>query len=585
MTPGFLPTPDQNVWQWAEKHVDFSRAANYDTPLKGPYDPDFLPYWKPVAEWITDNSVKEIIVLKSSRAGASENLLLNAIRYAVGCRPQPTLYVTGDQASAERMMHNRIKRSMSCADSTRKAYRAARATEHEIQFPGMDFRVTWPKSKQAFKQDGWALILCDELSTWPEWSMSMARRRTSSYPFAHIVAISSPDPNQRRGSEDDPIFAEYEQGDQCKWMMPDPGAKGERFVFEMGTPSSAWGVKWDPAAKREDETWDYDLVERTAHYITPGGHRIEESDRMNYVRKGELVPTNPNAKKGVRSVHINALYTPFSDCTFGAVATAFLKAKAAGPIHLRSWVYEYMAEKWQDDVPDFIKDEEIYACERHYERGESFTTAPDLAEEYQGDEVARVLTVDVQKDHVWWLVSEIASISGDVGIIDFGRAEIKVGDKWDKLAEVSERYAPAQAFIDAGYAGRRLEVWDVCASSPTESVIPCIGRANIRKPVESSWIDPYEGARFSRRAYKGGKIRELQWNPDEFKPKAQDSLVGVGSLRAHLFKDPPRELIKQLIAEEFVGGKWQLRRGHRENHLWDCLVMAFMASWYWRNQT
>jgi phage terminase large subunit GpA-like protein len=278
-----------------------------------------MPYWKRPVEWLTDTAVKEIVCLKCTRAGGSENVFLNAIRFFVANKPQPIMYLTGDQLTAERFMEKRVKRSMRCASETAKQYRRAQATQHDIAFPNMDFRVAWPKAKQAFKQDGWGVILFDELSMAPDGAQEQARRRVDSYPFPHIVWLSSMDPLNGRPSEEDPILIEYEDSDRCVWMMPDPKT-GNPFQFTHG------GLKWSPDAKEGDQ-WNLKEVERTAYYETPDGTRIDEADRLHVMRSGDWVPTNPKPTPKKRGVKVVAPMVPFADAgSFGALAKEFLTA-------------------------------------------------------------------------------------------------------------------------------------------------------------------------------------------------------------------------------------------------------------------
>ena len=126
----YSPPPTLNPWQWAEANVDYSRARSYDTEWKGVYSADYMPYWKEPVEAAVDPDVREVWVLKCSRAGGSENLLLNLLRYGVACDPQPTLYLGGKIESVERFAQERIVRGMKLADSTDEAMREARVTEH-----------------------------------------------------------------------------------------------------------------------------------------------------------------------------------------------------------------------------------------------------------------------------------------------------------------------------------------------------------------------------------------------------------------------------------------------------------------------
>lgn len=553
------PPPALNVWQWAAANLDFSRAMNYDTPIHGPFDPDYMPYWKEPAECLTRNDIREIAILKATRAGGSENILLNAVRYAVAMRPQPVLYVTSDQISAERFMDRRIKRSMRCADATAKEYRNAQATQHDVAFPSMDLRATWPRAKQAFKQDGWALVLCDEVSTWPEYSADMARRRTDSYPFPHIVFLSSPDPAQRRASDDDPIFVEYRRGDQRKWMMPDPA--GGEFCWTMGKRGEA-GVQWDDKARRDDGTWDYDKVEATAWYQTPGGARIENAARVSTTRAGHWVATNPSAPSWCRSYHVNSFMVPFAAGDFGKIAAAFLKAKAAGPMALRGFVYEYLAEPWTQDV-ERIQDDSITRRVAEYLKGQSYF---DLHADYKDVLRGRIMTVDVQKDHFWYLVREWAA-GGKSCLVEWGTA-----GEWDQLDEIATRHKAEAVIVDSGYGERTTEVYDECMR---RRLCPAKGDDRTTQP-DLPWrrsdINPYEGTRMSKH---GAKLGLLLWHTDTFK------LMLLARIRGDapgwfVYRGIERDYRLQVTAEERTPEGWVKRR--RDNHLLDCEAMQVAAA-------
>jgi phage terminase large subunit GpA-like protein len=559
LTPGFIPTPPLNVWQWARDNVDFGIVPNYDTPLHQQYDPDYLPFWKEPAECITDPSVKEIIALKSARAGGTENILLNPIRYSVAVRPQPTLYVTGDQLSAESMMEERIKRGLKASSVTRKKLNDASATQHRIMFPDMDLFITWPKAKQAFKQRGYGLVLCDELSVWPEYSADMARKRTASYPFAHIVMISSPDPQAKRGSDDDPIFVEYRRGDCRKWECPD--GRGGWFVFEMGS-DNPHGLKWDQSAKREDGSWDLDKVRRSAHYATPSGAVITEADRMAVVRGGRWTPTNHGAPEFVRSYHVTAFMTPFD--SFGGIAVAFLKATAAGPMALRTFVYEYLAEPWYGEKTTI----ELNSVEQRkggYTSGQRLVTVP--AYDYLSKKkAATFLTIDVQKNKLYCLVREWFD-GGDSALIEWQELT-----EWKDVAMIAAKHNCARAFIDASYAERRNEVLEQCIYGNLKGGVPMFGRDSLREAYKVDKRDPFEGTAKQGRS----RIPMVTFNPDQIKHLVQRLTTGEDPHQWLLPNNIDGDYINQITSEECIDGAWIAKR--RDNHLWDCEVMNLVAA-------
>jgi hypothetical protein len=555
------PRERLNVWQWAKKHVDYSRIPNYDTPFHGQYDPDFIPMWKEPAEALTDLSVREVAVVKSTRMGGSENAVLNPISFCISEKPQPILYLTGDQMSAERFLEKRVKRRLRASKRTAEALRDAQATQHDISFRTMDFRVSWPRSRHAFKQDGWAMVLCDETSIWPEYATDMARRRVDSYPFPHILFISSPDPMQKRNSDQDPIFMEWERGDKREWMCPDPA--GGEFVFRMGG-KDADGLRWDPEAKREDGTWDLEKVKKSAHYVTPGGAVILNEDRMKVARAGRWVPTaTESAVPGCRSYRLNAFLSPFSAGDFGAIAVAFLKAK--GSVNgLRAFVYEYLAEKHYEKK-ESVNDDELMSRCRDYVMAVP-TAAPFMGKDREG---SVFITVDVQKGHMWYVIREWWG-SGDSALLDWGYAV-----EWQQIEELANKYKAVRVLPDCGYEERAIEVYEYAIEA---KALPLRGSPSLKyMPVKENVVNPWEGKRGTGEDDR--KIATYLFNADMFKQHLAVLMGGNARQAWAIPKDTPMAYFKQANSEERVDGEWKKKKGHPDNHIADCETMQVVGAY------
>jgi len=555
--------PKRLVWEWARDNVDYSLAQNYETPMHGPYDPDFMPYWKEPVEGMTDPDIREIWVVKASRAGGSENLLLNSIRYAVAVDPQSVLYISGDQKSVERFMDKRIKLGLRCAVGTAEKLKRARSLEHEIYFEDMDLITTWPKNKMAFKQTGYKMILGDEVSTWPEFSADMMRKRTDTYSFSHICCLSSPDPQQKRSSLNDPIFVEFEQTDQRYWFMPDP-VTGKSFKFKMGAPDTTFGLKWDIKAKNANGEWNLDMVRASAHYVTPDGTVIKNEDRLDVVATGAWVATAPTTNSERRGYHLNAFYSPFKNGDFGTIAAAFLDAQAKSKFHLKVFIMEYLAEPWVDER-EYTRDEELHERCAEYAKGTQVTQHEKYKKFYIKKTSAVIVSADVQKLHLWGLAREWID-GGDSGLVDF-----KSFVAWEDFEEFNSQHKARRVFIDSAYYKRRMEVYEFCL---TYNAIPTVGSESISLPYKKSVIDPFEG-KTGQGQYS---IALYMYNTDIFKTLLMDLIRGESEKTWMLYDRIERDYVKQTSSEERVDGKWQLKRGHRQNHLWDCEVIQLLGA-------
>ncbi len=533
----------------------------YDTPIHGPYDPDYMPFWKEPQEAIQADDVREIVVLKNSRAGYSENMCLVPLRWIFAQAPARCMYLTGDQVSGERFMQERIKRGMRASAETAAAMRGARETEHEIQTDAMDFRVSWPRAKQAFKQDGWEIIFCDEVDTWPEWSADMARKRCDTYPFHTLVFGSSIDPARRGALEKSPILALYGQTDRREWRMPDP-ATGEAFAFRLGGPDTPDGIKWAPDCRREDETWDLERVRATAHYVTPSGTRIDEADRMAVVRAGAWQPTAVGSP-GRRGYRVTQLMVPFGSGAFGEIAAAFLGAKQRGNMALRTYFAEYWADVYVAERDD--ADEGALAHrERDYAPGSAMFGVPESETEDQRAQFV-ILTADVHRDWFQWVARQWRE-PGESALISHGKAT-----SFEEIEAAADRHNAYRVFMDNHYAGRRMEVLDYCAE---RGAIALLGDDKLAMPYRMQEVDPYEGKRGAGRT----TVKQYTWNTHEFRGRLLAAIRGETPQLWAVYRGIERDYVRQVTSTELRDGVWLTKPGQSQDHIFDCEVMQFVAA-------
>jgi len=559
--------PDtRSVWKWAADEVDFSRCATYETELKTKYSPDYLPYFKEVQEAITNRDVSEVWVLKNSRAGATENCILNSIRWAVSRGGYHILFVSGNEDGAIDFFEKRIKDGLRLAkESRRKLAAATRNDRTRVYFPDGNLTVTWPRNRMAFKASGYNLIFADEVSVWSEYATDMLRKRGDNWAFSKIIGVSSPDPGQKRGSDDDPIFVEHASGDKREWRCKSPKS-GKEFVFKMGERDTTDGLKWSPDARREDGTWDLDAVYASAHYVCPCGDIINNRERMAIVRGGRWVATSPqSARSGVRSYHVNSFMSPFKSGDFGSIAVAFLKANAAGPQALRTFVYEYLAEKWYGEK-QVIEVASVEQRRGSYRHGQRLLGLPSY-EFLTRKRGVVLMSIDVQKSRFFVVVREWFG-AGDSALIEFAEVEM-----WKDLAAIRARHNTAYCFIDLGYTDRRNEVLEQCLYGDIKGAVPMFGRNALKEThhVNKNY-DPFEGT--AKQGKK--KMHMVTFNPDAIKTMLSRLMDGSDPHQWLLPSDVPSEYLRQVTAEECIDGSWVAR--HKDNHALDGEAMNLVAA-------
>jgi hypothetical protein len=568
----YQPSPRISTSEWAARNIDFARVPNYDTPRHAPFDPDYAIYMRQVLDWLDDYTTREIWIRKCSRAAATEYVLAFMRRVIVE-KNQPTYYLTANQLTTERFMENRIKRGMKLCPAADAEYKRARVTEHDIRFPGMDLRVAWPNARGAFKQDGWSLIVGDEFSTWKASAPDMLRKRAGTYAFHKIVGLSSPDPEGRH-PDGDPVILEYEQTDRCLWMMPDPKT-GNLFTWTFG------GLRW-PDSLRDAETGDWNLkeVRRQAYYKTPDGTRIENNDRMTVNRTGKWVPQNPDADERIHGIWVTGPMVPFPDGDFGTLAYRFLTSKIRGNTSLRAYFFENWADTGDMPNSDTVQDNSLRSRELNYARGGKFWEATDSQGEPQiiiSDNSIKglLMTVDVQKYHLYW-IARWWVVSGDrteSGLEEWGNVA-----SFPDLMHLVEAIQPSAGGVDIGYEGRYGETADFCTET---GFLALMGDDNLKQDLYlRENLDPREG-RKGQKSSRGETFSMLTWSVDVFRGKLMAALRGETQFGWHVPKFPGRPYVRQVLSTHKVDGEWIRKKGHPDDHMFDCEAMQLaLARFY-----
>ena len=576
----FAPRPELHPMDWAAGAIDYSRASSYDTPYKGPFDPDIFPFWREPLSDSIDPNIREVVVKKCSRAGGSESLLLTRARFAIARKPEPTAYYGADMTSVESFMEDRIKRGMELSGETLAHYRLARVTEHAIRFPTMDLRCKWSRMKSAYKQDGYALILADEVSTWPGFAADMLRKRADMYPFHHIIFISSPDPARKGNPETDPIVVLYFTTDCREHFMPDPDHKGKEFKWEFGGPERH-GLKWPESARRGDE-WDLEAVRKESHYVTPSGTIITNDMRADLMHAGKWKPTAKGERADVRGYNVVAPMIPTASGDFGELAARFLSAKyrlredgtAEDRKHnpIRVYFAEYWAEAYREEQLH-VSDDSLHDRREAYKLKNIY-----IQDDSQSGNYA---TCDVQKYHLWWLVRTWGiRKSGKVwsALLDFGNAAT-----FTDLDDVLAGFTPALTGIDIGYQQRATEVGGFVAEytdqiSPRDGRVFALRGSDIMSKSVTDLVvrDNFEG----KRARGQFLFPEVTFATDVFRSWLLDYMAGEGEWHVPEDIGDSREgieYLRQVTSTRKIDGVWVPPR-HGQDHLFDCEVMQLVLA-------
>jgi phage terminase large subunit GpA-like protein len=320
---------------------------------------------------------------------------------------------------------------------------------------------------------------------------------------------------------------------------------------------------------------------RSTWYVCPGcSERWDDARRDQAVAAGEW-------RDRVEGVGLNAYLASRRPVVIGfhyrawisrfvplrEAAAAFIRG-LSDPIKLRDFQNDYNAEPWLDHQAARPK-EPIMQLIEDRPRG----VVPS-------DQPISGLTagIDTQDDGLWYWIHAW-------GLSDPGQRPrswcVRAGFvlSFEDLAEVlwsdvyldaeSKQYVIELALQDS--AGHRTaEVYDFARANPGR-LFPALGRKTMNSPYRWSPQTHYPGA---KRAIAGRALQLLNVNTKYWKDEAAAALQvapgdpgGIG-----LYGDFPAEYVSHLVAEYVdEAGFWECP-GSRANHLWDCLVLNFVAA-------
>lgn len=441
-----------------------------------------------------------------------------------------------------------------------------------------------------------AIVLLDEMDKFTletasgkeAGAVELIEQRVKDQPSPKRIKTSTP------SVVDGPGWVEFLKGDQRRYLVPCPHCSGSIFLcFVKGVsllkpdPRDAH-VTWDDAAKREDGSWNYDQVVRSAHWDCPHCRQpIMDYHKTAMVRGGAWVPT-AEAPKTFRSYHLPSLYASSPGTVLGLLVQQYLTLQRSNE-GTRGFINGALAEPFESQSVGDL-------------RTETVVVAPpgSIAEK-----VVTLLTVDVQRSQpmLYWIAREWdAGGSGDSRRVGVGTC-----DAWSELEDVQRKFGvqPHHVIIDSGDGEKTEEIYTVCANHST----PVQRRGD--RPMFVGWLAA-KGDRRGKRwtDEKTKESRPFNLGPLPFKgqaelflftfagPDFQDALFQLrkgpernNGVRWEVKADPARDdrYWQHIDAPIWVRGgfnrrtgrwvgEWELRSKHRPNHWNDCEIEQLAAA-------
>ena len=580
------PPPDRTADQWA----DARRILPVGTAEPGPWRTDRVPYTRPICAAFKDPAIARVIVVMGSQMAKSETIL-NVIGHRFDDGPRvPCLYVGPTENQVRGFFRERVEPMIRATPSILEKM----ATGHDDKVTekfigGVRLGAAWAGSSTELASRPCGLVLVDERdrmasSTDDEGDpVTLVEARLATYPGAKLGVFSTP--TIEGASPIVSLFADSTcefWGWHCKHC-------GEWF-----RPRSSL-LMYDSAAKPRDLAASARLVcphcgvehvDADKPALNAGGayrpHAYDDDDH-------DWKPIEAAAPNPWRGFWVSGLASPWQ--SFGALATKLAAAlKSKDPDTLQAVLNTAFGETYraQGAAPEL---EEVRRA---------IVKVPRL----QVPTWARLVTmgVDVQRSGLWYAVRAFGFdpaaramrshaidhgyIHGDPEFDDVWLALARVRDADYLTTDAARRLRVDFCLVDSGYNPstdryRRPThvVYSVCQRSAWR-MLPSKGHSTQKAPAILSKIETLP----SGKTIPGLRIWHV--DTDHFKTQIHaairrlaDEAIPTWTLHA----ETDDHYLEQLTAEELLitsqGRRIWKRRGKRDNHLFDCEVLALCGAW------
>jgi phage terminase large subunit GpA-like protein len=335
-------------------------------------------------------------------------------------------------------------------------------------------------------------------------------------------------------------------------------------------------VRWSPDAKVNGE-WIYARIVETCHMVCPAcdkTYQDNEHTRKQLALSAQYLPVpGGNPIPGRLGLHASIEGVPW--VPWSTVAIEYLIAnkqrKEGNEVPYRQWQQKRQAKPYKVDT-------EVYEVREI--KGGGYKVA-DYGEGQQVEgEIFRCMTVDVQTDKLWILVT-VWRADGSCRVLYYDEEK----GPWDRIRELAMSYhVPSLCvFLDARDGNRTREVYAFCAKNKTCALMGDRGKDYthiIKGKPEKRFYSPITKVSVSKDL---AAIRVL-WSSESIKDclHMMRTKIEVPDDFDRTFEEQMSGEVKKPFVSKTTGAttfRWAAVNEHRSNnHAWDCMAMAVTAA-------
>ncbi len=569
--------PVLEVYKWCEENIYLSERS---TAIPGNYSTELTPYVREPLQCFADKRITDLTLCWGTQTAKTQTIM-SGVAYRVANDASPTLWVMPNKDLAQSFSENRWQPLVD--DCPRLAAEKPTGAKRNLfknleqHFAKCTLAFVGSNSPANLASRPAGLLVMDEVdkfgdgvhSTGDETeagALQLAEERTKTFPFPLRVKTSTPT------TEHGQIWQEFKLGDQRYYFMPCPlEGCGAEIKFEFRDSTGDYRLKWDQEAKNADGSWDEERVRRSAYYECPECKgAIKDHHKPRMLHEGRWKATNPFAPISRRSYHLNSLYAPWKECTFGSIAVKWVQT--SGSITRRhNFINSCLAEPWNS--------------ERAIDEGQLFTE--DYREEFLPAERTPVMSIDCQVAHFWVLIREFAR-NGESWLryadkvetieeIENLQAQYKIENRHVIIDMANDASKVAKIIVDHDWRG----AWGSDKKGFTHALSN--GARVIRSYSPVQIRDPHLGTK--HQSDRNKRAMFVYWS----KESIRDTLAIQANAQPaifHIHSGVPREYIRHRTAHmkttKVIPGTGKVtqywRQMSKEDHLDDCECMALVCA-------
>jgi hypothetical protein len=604
-----LAPPDRRpIWQWAAEEGTLPSCY----AITGRLDVAPVPFVRDPLAALGDPRVREVVcqsAVQCCKTLVGELWLL----WTICENPGPTQWL---QPTDEEAHEHAQERFLHLVENFPVVHRFYTGNRHDrlttfINFSHMWLRMEGAENLGNLQRKSVKNQMCSEVwmkDRWKPGHLKQAASRLTQFDFASKRYIES-----QAGEAGDDMDEAWRAGDQSVWHFGCLNCGHlQPYAWSVIRPDGTRaGMRWEDSdrIRRPDGQWRWGELAATVRYeCRKCGHAHADDARTRRLMNdaGKYISLNPEAPATTRSFAWNQLAMPnlgWFESRIGGVKNFLLahdQAKKGYDLPQKEFFQKVLAEPY---------DPERFA---HFDRlptVEISTPAPDT-KKFWDKQTCIFLSVDVQMDHFWGLVSAW-SAAGDDCVLWAGKLIT-----WDDVAaKQQEYYVPDQdVSVDAKF--RQNEVYRQCASHghwetdargvkywfcwkalkgddraefiyipkrgpqkgrklrlpyswPPASGDPCLGLAS-DDPARQQLIGRFCPVIF----WSNPTIKDVAGSRRDNMARGIQSILAPGNwndeLSRQMFSEQRKSVTNTLGQQSW---KW-MRLGKRPNHLWDCYCMT-----------